>query len=257
MKDTGCNLCVANFFYVNSPSWQYAKRWSYSEHNIVFVTEGTLYMELEDRRYAVRENEFLFMPRGSKSRGYRASDTPTGFYHAIFSSETVPDLANYFKITNTANIRTLYALLTDVSKNKDYDQDAKNSLLTSLLYEISYRCSREETADQTNVGSIAEAMKIYIDTALHRGVSLNDVAHHFGFSAKHTNRLFFADEHITVKAYINQLKIKRIEEHLMATNASIRVIAEKYGFSSAAALNKYYKYHRGKSIREFRAKFIE
>lgn len=47
-----CDFVVVNFFYVNSPSWQYAKRRPESLHNMIFVTEGVLYMELEDKRYA-------------------------------------------------------------------------------------------------------------------------------------------------------------------------------------------------------------
>ena len=56
------NLKGVNFFCVNSPSWQYVKRINSSSHCLIFVIEGTLYMELEGERYAISKNEFLFMP---------------------------------------------------------------------------------------------------------------------------------------------------------------------------------------------------
>ena len=99
-------------------------------------------------------------------------------------------------------------------------------------------------------------MKKYIKDTLHRNLTVEDVAHHFGFSAKHANRLFYSVEHTTVKAYFNTHKIKRIEEYLMSTNLSVGELAEKFGFPNVEALHKYFKYHTGKSIKEFRSKFI-
>ncbi len=251
-----CDFVLANFFYINSPSWQYAKRRPESLHNMIFVTEGTLYMELEDRRYAISKNEFLFMPHGSKSRGYRASDKPTAFYHIIFSSDTIPDFEPYFLINNTENIRTLYAFLNDVSKSKDYSQEAKNAILRILLYEISYQRSHNDVPIASDTVPVVELMKKYIKDTLHRNLTVEDVAHHFGFSAKHTNRLFYSVEHTTVKAYFNAHRIKRIEEFLMSTNLSVGELAEKFGFPNVEALHKYFKYHTGKTIKEFRSKFI-
>jgi AraC-like DNA-binding protein len=250
-----CNLRVANFFYVDSPSWQYAERRRGSPYNMIFVTEGVLYMELEDTRYTVKKNEFLFMPQGSISRGYRGSEKPTCFYHVIFSADVPPNFLSHFTVANTANIRVLYALLTDVSKNVGYSQEIKNALLSSLLYEISYQHSREGYTVPKEDITIVEKIKVYIDNSIHRRITLNDVAHHFGFSVQHTQRLFLAREHITVKAYINELRIKRIEECLMSTNASTSVIAKKFGFPNPNALNKYYKYHTGRTIKEYHSKF--
>ena len=255
-KFDSCEFVVANFFYVNSPSWQYAKRRPESLHNIIFVTEGTLYMELEDKRYVINKNEFLFMPHGSKSRGYRASDKPTAFYHIIFSSDAALDFEPHFSINNTENIRTLYALLNDISKIKDYSQDAKNAILRSLLYEISYQQFHKDTQISPDTVPIVELMKKYIKDNLHRSLTVEDIGHHFGFSGKHANRMFYSVEHTTVKAYFNTQKIKRIEEYLMSTNLSIGELAKKLGFPNTDALHKYYKYHTDRTIKEFRSKFI-
>ena len=196
------------------------------------------------------------MPHGSKSRGYRASDKPTAFYHVIFSADTIPDFEPYFSIVNVENIRTLYALLTDVSKNKDYSRDAKNAILRLLLYEISYQQSHKDTQVAPDTVSVVELMKKYIRGTLHRSLTVEDVAHHFGFSAKHANRLFASVEHTTIKAYFNAHRIKRIQEYLMSTNLSIAELAEKLGFPNVEALHRYFKYHTGKTIKEFRSKFI-
>ena len=252
-----CKLNIANFFYVNSSSWQYAKRRPESLHNIVFVTEGTLYMELEGKRYAIKKNEFLFMPHGSNSRGYRASDEPTCFYHIIFSSETVPDFETYFSIANTENIRTLYALLTDVSRNRDYSREAKDGILRLLLYEIAYQHSRNDIQTESTAVTIVAQMKRYIQNSLHRNLTVEDVANHFGFSAKHASRLFYSGEHTTIKTYHSMFRIKAIEEHLRSTNIPIVDLAKKMGFANADALHRYYKYHTGRTIKEFHSKFID
>ena len=148
-------------------------------------------------------------------------------------------------------------MITDISKNNNYSKAAKNALLYSLLYEVYYQQLRTKSPEPPNDVSIVDKMKKYINDTLHRSITLKDVAYHFGFSVVHTQRLFSSETHTTVRAYINELKIKRIEEHLMSTNISLTDLAKKFGFSSVDALNKYFKYHTGKTIKEFRSKFID
>ena len=250
------NLDISKFFYVDSLNWLYAERVPESENNIVFVTEGVLHMEINGNRYSARQNEFLFMPHGSISRGYRASDMPTSFYHIIFSSDMSLEIPEYFALKDTNRIRAMYSLITDLSTISNYDQSAKNKLLSVLLFEITYQLSAKPSLD-TDKRSTVELMKKYIRNSIHRNITLRDVANHFGFSTAHANRLFSNAEHITVKTYITKLKIQLIEEYLMSTNISTDSIAKKLGFTDAHTLNKYYRYHTGKTIKEFHSRFID
>jgi AraC-like DNA-binding protein len=89
-----------------------------------------------------------------------------------------------------------------------------------------------------------------------RNVTVHDVAIHFGLSDDYINRAFSKSEHITLKAYINKLRVKQIEEYLISTNTSLEVVAKKLSFPNVSALSKFYKYHTGRTITEFRSRFF-
>ena len=146
-----------------------------------------------------------------------------------------------------------------LSKKKNYDQKIKNILLYSLLYEVNYQLMSDKTNQSSGnqkSTSIVEKMKIYIGQSINRNLTVDDVAHHFGFSKAHTQRLFASEAHTTVKAYINEIRIKCIKECLMSTNVSLNSLANEFGFPNEVALNKYFKYHTGKSIRNFREQYL-
>jgi len=255
-KNEACHFQGAEFFYVDSPSWQYSRRWGIPSSCLIFVIYGNLYMELEGVRYTVTDQEFLFMPGGSKSRGYRASDKPTAFYNVLFMTEESPEFPAHFTVGDTTDIRAMLTLISSISRNKEYDTDIKNSLLKALLYEVYYQYTHGDTNQASEASPVVDRMKNYIKNSLYRNLTRQDVANHFGFSVVHTQRLFAREMHMSLKAYINEMRIKRIEEHLMARNISLRSLAEKFDFPSVDALNKYFKYHTGKTIKEFQSKFL-
>ncbi len=246
-----------NYFYVDSPSWQYTRRVKTSYHCLILVVEGTLYMEIDGMRYSASKNEFLFMRDVNISRGYCGSNKPTAFWQVIFRAEKVPKFPTRFKVDQSSDISALYGLLNSMSRNKDYDQKAKNAFLYVLLYQVYYQLTRESAEQLPQSISIADKMKKYINNSLGRSLTVQDVAYHFGFSVGHTQRLFLKEFHITIKTYINEMKIKEIKTHLTSTNISLTALAEKLDFPNTSALHKYFKYHTGQTINEFREKFID
>ena len=91
-----CTLRKANFMYVVNSMWKHAPQMLESRSNLIFVTEGVLYIEMQEVQYTVRPGEFLFLPHGVLSSGYRPSGVPTGFFFAIFDTLLVVDLPAHF-----------------------------------------------------------------------------------------------------------------------------------------------------------------
>ena len=79
-KIESCVFLNANFFYVTNNTWKHAYRATSSPNNLIFVTEGTLYIEVLNVRYEVNKNEFLYLPLGFESIGFRPVNTDTGFF---------------------------------------------------------------------------------------------------------------------------------------------------------------------------------
>ena len=69
-------------------------------------------------------------------------------------------------------------------------------------------------------------------------------------------------EHISLEGFHERLSgksvniIKEIEKLLISTNTSLPTIAKKLAFPNSQSLSRFYKYHTGKAIREYRSNFI-
>ena len=63
-----CTYLKAQYLYVTNPVWSHAPRTRYSPHNLIFVTEGILYIEQDGNRYEVREGQCIFLKKGSPAR---------------------------------------------------------------------------------------------------------------------------------------------------------------------------------------------
>lgn len=247
-----CTYHKAQFLYVTNPMWSHAPRTSYSRHNLIFVTDGVLYIEQDGIRYQVGEGQCLFLEKGHASTGYRPSGVSTGFYYAIFNCPgSPPPFPRVFTPHEPKNVRELFAQLVSRVGYSDYPAPAMDALLRALFYEVLYQ-SRDHAPAVT---SLAKSIKAYIHGSSHRNITVNDIALHFGFCPDYVSREFYRSEHVYLKKYITDVRIRRIEEYLSSANHTLQTTAGTMGFQSVSALCKFYKYHTGVSPSEYRRRF--
>lgn len=247
-----CTYLRAQYLYVTNPVWSHAPRTRYSSHNLIFVTEGVLYIEQDGNRYEVREGQCIFLEKGLTSVGYRPSGTKTGFYYVMFECNvTRPAFPKCFTLQEEKNVRDLLFQLVNRLGYSDYPREAMNSLMHALFYEVLYQ-SKPHTEPTT---SLAKSIKTYVYASIHRNITVNDIALHFSLCPDYISRVFYKSEQIPIKKYITDLRIRRIEEYLSSANHTIQTTSEVMGFGSASALCKFYKYHTGISPSEYRHRF--
>lgn len=247
-----CTYYKAQYLYVTNPMWSHAPRTSFSRHNLIFVTDGVLYIEQDGTRYEARAGQCLFLERGHTSTGYRPSGGRTGFYYAIFNCPgSPPPFPRCFTPEEPKNVRELFAQLVSRVGYGDYPRPAMDTLLRSLFYEVLYQSGPHPTA----ATSLGKSIKSYVHGSSHRNITVNDIALHFGFCPDYVSREFYKSEHIHLKKYITDVRIRRIEELLSSANHTIQTTSETMGFQSVSALCKFYKYHTGLSPSEYRRRF--
>ena len=254
MNIEACSFVTAKYMYITNSMWKHARRTHLSPNNLIYVTEGTLYIEVMGERYAVSKGEFLFLPQGAESIGYRPSTTNTGFYFVLFRTTDSVSFPTYFTAQSPERISELYAMLIKNAFLNGYPQKALNSLMHCLFYEVDYQLGNNVESEEK---SLAAAIKKYSHDTVFRNATVHEIATHFGLSDDYVNRVFSQSEHVTLKAYMNKQRIKKIEELLISSNTPLKTIADKLGFSDAAALSKFYKYHTGKTVSEYRARFLD
>ena len=248
-----CSLQNAYFQYITNTMWKPGPRNDDAPNNLIFVTEGALYIEALGVRYAVTPGECLFLPHGTPSVGYRPSAVPTARF--IIAFHTAENAASPAKITvpNLRPVRDLFNQIVKYAYCADFPRAGLDAMLHALLYTLQYQ--HRAPSDNTD-DSLADSIKEYVHTSITRNPTVNTVAAHFSLSPDHINRVFSRAEHVTLKNYINQLQIERIEEYLISPNVSIQAVAKKMNFPSLSALSKFYKYHTGRTPEEYRSGFV-
>ena len=130
-----CTYLKAEYLYVTNPVWSHAPRTRYSSHNLIFVTEGILYIERGGDRYEVREGQCIFLPKGLTSTGYRPSGIKTGFYYVMFECNgSHPSFPSCFTLQEEKNVRELFFQLVNRLGYSNYPREAMNSLMHALFY---------------------------------------------------------------------------------------------------------------------------
>ena len=247
-----CTYWKTQYLYVTNPVWSHAPRTSYSRHNLIFVTEGVLYIEMDGIRHEVREGQCIYLKKGHASAGYRPSGVKTGFYYVLFDCDgSEPSFPNCFALQDDKNVRELFFQLVSRLGYSDYPLEAMSSLMHAIFYEVLYQ-QQPHTEAAT---SLAKSIKAYVHGSIHRHLTVNDIALHFNLCPDYVSRVFYKSERVPLKKYITDLRIRRIEEYLSSANHTIQTTSDVMGFQSASALCKFYKYHTGSSPSEFRRRF--
>ncbi len=247
-----CTYHKAQYLYVTNPMWSHAPRTSLSRHNLIFVTDGVLYIEQDGTRYQAHAGDCLFLQKGHASVGYRPSGVGTGFYYAIFNcAGAPPSFPPCFSLQQSKNVRELFAQLVSRVGYSSYPRAAMDALLRGLFYEVMYQSTPHPAA----ATSLGKSIKAYVHGSSHRNITVGDIALHFGFCPDYVSREFYKSEHIHLKKYITDVRIRRIEELLSSANHTIQTTAEILGFQSVSAMCKFYKYHTGLSPSEYRRRF--
>lgn len=249
-----CSFRHASFFYVTNPPWKLPPHASDAHSILLLVTEGVLCVEMKSGKHEVKSGEFLLLPHDVSLIGYRISGSSTGFYQVLFDTPLSAASPEHFTVSNTTVVRDLFRQLVKSYRFPGYPRAGLNALMHTLFYEIQFQREPAVTPDDA---SLAARIKKYLNDSIDRNITVADAAAHFGYCTGYINRVFSGAEHISVKAYINQLKIQRIEEYLISTNTSIKMISKKLDFPNTDALSKFYKYHTGKTLTELRSEFVD
>jgi len=100
--------------------------------------------------------------------------------------------------------------------------------------------------------SIYQNICKWIENNSEHDITAEDVANALGYSREHLNRIVKSIDNENLSSKIAKYRIENIKSLCEAEELSVAQIAEKLGFYSRELLCKYFKYHMGVSINEYR-----
>lgn len=168
-----------------------------------------------------------------------------------FISQVVSDIDN-FKFQVLYNLKEhrrffelIYAII-DTQKNATPYQHIK---LLSLAYELIHElltnaCIGYEEKKVSGKSRLVEVLS-YLDQHASDTFDATLIADSFHISYGHLAKMFKRDLGMSMKDYVNSVRVREASFDLLTTNASIVDIASKHGFSSSKAFYKEFEkiYH--------------
>lgn len=135
------------------------------------------------------------------------------------------------------------------SCNKNSLVGIKEALLLQLLHDIN-DLSKAEHSEITLYRRACD----WIEKNSERGINSKDVATAMGCCGAHLNRIIKAVSGECLSELVARYRLERIKNLCDGGNMSVSEIARRLDFYSAELLCKFFKYHEGISITEYKKK---
>ena len=201
-----------------------------------------------------------------KSRMLDGTSEYMGFALQInynFLKKCFSEIDNYYfkqpnKKTERKLIKIIYDIINEYSSQKDY----KNVKIYSLIYELIYimidklLVKREGTVKIRNSKDNQKILNItnFIDKHYNDNISITQIAEHFKWSYGYLCKYFKEHVGITIKEYIDNVRITHAKRDLIFTDQTITDIAYLHGFSNLQSFTTVFKKKYNMNPNEYKKK---
>ncbi len=244
------NLSVRRVSYTAVQSGFWHRERFLTEKELIYVTEGTVYLLLNGEHFALGENEYLFLPAYGTISAPRRSDAPCAFYSVTFDGTLALPGGQGEKGKVCGDLlfpRELFKRMLLWYDGGKVEHAACDALFLSFLYDIAAtRIGNESSAFDT------QRVLDYIHAHLDRPLELEDLTEKFHYSRDAITKAFRQRYGISPKRYINQAKISTAKQLLTTSRMSIGQIGCAVGFDNVRLFYKFFTYHTGVTPSTFR-----
>ncbi len=238
-------LDVRHVSYTNVPGgWGHKDRFL-TENELIFTTGGNVHLLVNGVRFDIGKNEYILLPRYCTISAPRQSRSPCSFYSITFEG-SMGILVDRMKKKGvlTGNVLFPYELLKrmldlyDINKVEHTECDA---LFLCFLYEIVSEC--EINAEEQ--GFDTQKILDYIHNNINLPLEIDDLCREFHYSRDFLSKAFRNRYDISIKRYINQVKINSAKQLLTSSRMSVEQIGSSVGFDDVQLFYKFFRYHTG------------
>ncbi len=145
--------------------------------------------------------------------------------------------------------------IRQIEKCEDIETVKKLYKAVQLQYAEMVRDSKFANAQEDFQNSHIERCKNYIFSHLHGKITVQEIADYVGLAPNYLSTLFHRCEHISLKQYILNEKIKLVQKMLIYSPYSYIEIANYFGFASQSHMGREFKKVLGMTLSEYRAKY--
>ncbi len=214
---------------------------------LVCVTDGNAAIEIASSKYKVARENCIYIP---KNRSY--SIAPEG----ICSIITVEFDYDYPLPLFSKRQGCLLENIPDIkhSFNRIYEtylfRKPLPGYLEACLLVLLDQLSRYTNSDKSRI--LFTRFCELIEKNSHKSITAKEIADNLGCSYEHLCRVVRKCSDKTVNSLIGECRIQRIMSLCANTELSAEDIAKRLDFGSAELMRKYFKYHSGEALTDYR-----
>ncbi len=270
----------AGRFESNAP-WRHSQR-VIDSFELIVGLKGTVFIQQEEERYALRPGDVLLLLPGRVHQGYAFSEENSSFYWVhflcptpfqIFDEPEIPNemsmlLSNpeshrihssiYIPVFSTPSgierLNILFRQLLHIA-NSDYSTSlAAGYMTTSLMLELSeqtiagLRIALSNHRADDLLANLMEWARIH----LAEPVSISELADRFQYNPDYLSRYFKRKTGMNLQEYILALKLSKAKDLLAQTRQSVKEVAYEVGFSDEKYFMRLFKKYEKITPTEYR-----
>lgn len=238
-----------NYTSVQS-NWIHKERFLYARE-FLFVMEGTVHIKVDDRIYHLSKNDFVVLSPFSIISSEKMSDTACAFYSITYEGDI--DILNMWgkeKQSLTGNVVFVYEVMKKMRtcyRPEQRENPALDILFLTLAYEL-----QSQGIGMVETGLPMQKMLDYIHDHVNSPIDVSDLCKEFNYSCDYISKLFRQCYGITVKRYINQVKMAAAKQLLTTSHLTIEQVGNSVGFDNVLLFYKYFRYHEKMTPSEYR-----
>ena len=218
---------------------------------VIFVTNGTLYMEEDGIQYELTQNQILVLESGKLHRGYKIHEGGTAFYYFHYRTDNLPIPFKTYTGNEYHEVKLLLKKLLHVSHTPSYSVYARDALALSIYEELK-KIIKEEVFFKPVIKKITE----YVRGNINSSITVASVAAALGYNPDYLSKAFCKATGTTLKKYIIEARLNAAKDYLHTSDLSVKQISYELGFDDEALFIKFFTYHEKISPTSYRNKYF-
>lgn len=233
----------------SSGEWVHPRR-SINSFEIILVLEGRVYIAEETQEYILQKNQLLVLEPHKVHFGYKTVSDYTAFYWFHFFTDLEIPLKSYTG-TDIYEVKQLLKKLLHISNTPDYSPAAADAAGYLILEELSRLSAKDNSSNPALAARITE----FVRNNIKSGLTVTDVAGHFGYNADYIGKYFKKTHGIGLKDYLSAQRIKLAKDLLLTTDMTVKQISRELGYSEENLFIKFFTYHEKISPSAFKTQY--
>lgn len=252
---------------------------------LIVCIKGRLHIAQEERRYTLKENEFIVLFAGREHGGFRPSESELSYLWCHFTIRTdykiiehAPSVGNLCRedvlkqgadqkpqrladvyllpeqgrVSPEGRVLIIFRQLLDIARTRVYSPMLADYALSLCALEVS---QESMVVERGNINPRMEKIIEWLRVNYAKNLSAQELGERFGYNADYLSTAFRSYTGRSLMRFVRDLRLERSRVLLVHTGLTIKEIAWQIGFGDEKAFMRSFKEAMGVTPSTYRTAF--